>query len=269
VSRSSNTWEFRLRQARDLAVTLSTEYHRIVTVAPNGVQIELYTLDDAQPSEGAQFDGPLHALETASAALELFADLYGPYPHNRLVVVESEFPDGMEFSGIVFVGGEWFRSYSGDPASYLTLITAHEVAHQWWYDLVGSNQSAEPWLDESLCTYSEFVFLEENYPQLTDWWWRFRVYSWGPDGLVDSSVYAFDNTRAYINAVYLRGATLLHELRAVMGGETFFAWLNTYASTMKGQIADANDLWHAMSDDALQRTTEIRKRFLRHPGGTE
>ncbi len=260
VSREGRAWRFQLSGARDLAISLSSVYRRHMAEALNeAVQVELYTFDEPETEEAAR-----QALHTAVAALNLFADLYGPYPYERLVIVESDFPDGMEFSGLVYVGGEWFRAYRGDPASYLTLITAHEVAHQWWYHCVANDQSRHPWLDEALATYSEYVFLQENYPDLADWWWDFRVNSFNPEGFVDSTVYEFDTSRGYINAVYLRGAQFIHALRREIGTEAFFAWLSEYVASMSGQIATPADLWAALDADLLAQTRETRRAFLRH-----
>ncbi len=269
VRQRGTAWEFTLLAGRDLTISLSDQFHRSVAAAPNGVQVEVYTLDDAQPPQDATYDAPAHALITAAAAVELYADLYGDYPYERLVVLQSDFPDGMEFSGLVFVGGEWFRSYNGDPACYLTLITAHEVAHQWWYSIVANDQGAVPWLDEALATYSELVFLEENYPGLVDWWWRFRVDGYSPEGYVDSTVYQFDSLRAYINAVYLRGARLMHRLREVMGGEAFFAWLHDYVTAMRGRVAFPADLWATLPPDLREATFAPRAEYLRVPGRAE
>src|SRR5690606_6507172 len=101
--------------------------------------------------------------------------LFGVYPHERMLVVQGDFPDGMEFSGLVFVSTDWFKSFKGETGSYLTLITIHEVAHQWWYMRVGNDPALSPWLDEALATYSEYLFMEEYYPSLKEWWWQFRV----------------------------------------------------------------------------------------------
>lgn len=259
ASRESCGWRYQLANAREITLSLGDNYRQTVAPALDGtVMVELYTFEST-PAEAAE-----QALHTAVAALNLFADLYGSYPYDRLIILESDFPDGMEFSGLVYVGGEWFRSYRGDPASYLTLITAHEVAHQWWYHRVGNDQSRHPWLDEALSTYSEYVFLQESYPPLVDWWWDFRVNSFHPTGFVDSTVYEFNTVRDYINAVYLRGAQFLHALRQEIGTEAFFAWLQTYATNMSGQIAAPADLWAALEPELFDRTEEIRQTFLRH-----
>ncbi len=193
--------------------------------------------------------------------------MFGALPQQRLVVVEADFPDGMEFSGLIFVGAGWFDQWTGTPQSYLTIITAHEVAHQWWYARVGSDQALTPWLDEALATYSEYLFYEAHYPELSDWWWQFRVATFVPDGFTDaapvgSSVYTFPNLRSYINAVYLRGARMLHQLRRDLGTEAFLAWLAAYAQAGDGRIADPDLLWSLLTPEQQQQTEATRRRYL-------
>lgn len=257
VSTGDHAWRIRLSAARDFSLSLSERF-QVVSRRVNGVNVELYAL--------AERPAINHALTVAADALALFEDLYGDFPYNRFVVVEGDFPDGMEHSGLVFVGTNWFNSYNDDPASYLTLITAHETAHQWWYALVGNDSALDPWLDESLSTYSEYVFLEEYYPALRDWWWDFRVNSFvggdGPYLTTDQSVYAFHSAREYINSVYLRGAELLQGVREVIGTDAFFAWLRAYADANRGRIARPSSLWSLLSPYQLAATAALRSAYL-------
>jgi hypothetical protein len=224
------------------------------------VTVELYSFDDAMvPTESGLVDSAAHALDTAAQSLAMFADLFGEYPYDRFIVVQGDFPDGMELSALVFVGGDWFRSYTGNPAGYLTIITAHEVAHQWWYAHVGSDQANTPWLDEALATYSEFIYFEEYYPELKDWWWQFRVESFVPPDFagatVDSTVYQFSSIREYINAVYLRGARMLDVRRT--GDDAFFDWLRR-AEAGTGRVVTADLFWALLSPSELARSRTRR-----------
>ncbi len=257
VSTGDHAWRIRLANARDFSMSLSESFHTL-TRRVNGVSVELYALADRPAAN--------HALTTAADALALFEDLYGDYPYDRYVIVEGDFPDGMEHSGLVFVGTNWFNSYANDPAGYLTLITAHETAHQWWYGLIGNNSAADPWLDEALSTYSEYVFLEEYYPELRDWWWDFRVNSFvgggGPYLGTDQPVYAFRSVREYINSVYLRGADLLQGVREVIGTDAFFAWLRAYADANRGRIARPASLWSLLTPYQLAATAGVRGEYM-------
>ncbi len=258
-------WHYRLTKARDFSMSLGEGFRITRQQTPSGVIVEIYTFDDALvASSGGTIDTAAVALDVATKSVTLFERLFGSYPYQRLLIVQADFPDGMEFTGIVFVGGDFFRNYGG-LNGYLSIITAHEVAHQWWYGLVGNDQALAPWLDEALATYSEYLFLSEYYPQYTDWWWDFRINRFSPEGFVDSSVYEFGTRRAYINAIYLRGVRLLHDLRADVGDDTFFQWLRRYAEAGAGRVMTSSDFWNILSPDQLRATEATRQRYLRQP----
>ncbi len=259
VRSSANTWRFELCDSRELSLSLSDQFRLLTTTSAGGTPVELFLLDsgDEQAMHAAR-----HALQVATDALDLFEERFGPFLFDRLVVVEGDFPDGMEFSGLVFVSEAWFRTWQGTPNDWLTLITAHEVAHQWWYAAVGNDQAAAPYLDEALATYSELLFVEHYYPELVEWWWAFRVNAYSPSGPVDMPVTAFNAPRPYINTVYLQGARMLHDLRLAMGDEAFFAWLTHYVEAMRGKIAEPADFWGAMTAEAYALTAPIRQQYL-------
>lgn len=265
---SQRTWQFILPHSRDFTLSLSEEFQIIRQQAANGIEIEVYAFADAQVTteSGNHIDSANYALKTAATALAMFSDLYGAYPYSRMVVVQGDFPDGMEFTGLVFVSGDWFRRFVGNPASYLMLITVHEIAHQWWYARVGSNQAQDPWLDEALATYSEYVFIEEYYPELRDWWWDFRVNNYAPEGFVDSTVYQFSSIREYINVVYLLGARMLNDLRRDLGTEAFFDLLRRYVEAGAGRIVTPELFWSLLTPEQLAATRATRRKYLRQPG---
>jgi hypothetical protein len=269
VTRSADgSWQIVHTEAREIALSLSDRFDVRSAQASNGVMIEAYTLGDTLvETDSGRIDGADHAVDVAVRSLTMFSDLFGAYPDERLVLVQGDFPDGMEFSGLIFVGASWFERWPGSPQSYLTIITAHEVAHQWWYASVGSDQALTPWLDEALATYSEYIFYEEYYPELRDWWWQFRVYSFVPEGFADiepvsSSVYRFDNLRSYINAVYLRGARMLHELRQDVGTDAFFAWLEEYAQIGSGLIMTPANFWARLTPEEMAQTEDTRAFYM-------
>lgn len=262
------TWRYTLEAARDFPLSMSDAFQKNTVTLENGITVEMYSFENAMVRTNAEgVPAPVFALEMAAKSLEMFADLFGPYPYERLLVVQGDFPDGMEFSGLVFVGGSWFMRWPGGPDSYLALITVHEVAHQWWYLQVGNDTALSPWLDEALSTYSEYIFLEEFYPELRDWWWGFRVDSFYPEGSVDQSIYEFDNARSYINAVYLRGARMMRDLRDDLGTESFFQWLVDYAAAGNGAIATPELLWSLLTPEQFEATAMTRAAYFRDPQG--
>ena len=259
-------WQVELRQSRDFALSLSEKYQLHEGLTASGVDVNVYTLRDSQA--GVNINGEnsaTHVLAITIQALELFETLFGKYPRDRLVVVQGDFPDGMEFTGLVYVGSAWFAQFDGTPYNYLTLVSVHEIAHQWWYALIGSDAALHPWLDEALATYSEYLFIESQFPADKNWWWSFRVASFSPQGDVDSVVYEFTTFREYINAIYLRGAQMLHNLREDMGDEQFFQLLRSYAETGTGQVADPGLFWGLLPAAQAPLTIETRNEFLRDP----
>ena len=270
VEQDGDMWTYQHTNGREFGASISHTFRQSTATAANGVPVDVYSFPDAivpHPESGEWIDSGQYAARVTAESVALYAEKFGPYPHERMVIVQGDFPDGMEFSGFAFVSTDWFTGFTGDPKSYLMLITVHEVAHQWWYDLVGNDQAYDPWLDEALATYSEYIYIEEYYPELTDWWWWFRVNRLNPDGRVSSSVYDFDRIRPYINAVYLRGVLMLDDVRTTLGDEAFYAWLRRYAETNAGHIADGDDLWNLLTPAQQDATAVIRTMFLRDTGG--
>jgi hypothetical protein len=265
---SADIWRFQASDLRTFTLCVSAGFSKLTATSDDGVTIDLYYFAKLQPNkapDGTPISGPQHALETARQAVNRFTKLFGPLPYKRLVVVEGDFADGMEFSGMVFVSHDWFLRYEGKPDTWLTVITAHEISHQWWYSLVGSDQGEAPYLDEAFALYSELLYLEDKYPALVPWWWQFRVKMYQPQGFVDARTFDFTNLRLYINAVYLRGALMLQEIRERIGDEAFYKWLRAYATAQSSRIATPADLWQAMSPADYGKTADIRLKYLRQP----
>ncbi len=189
-------------------------------------------------------------LESMSQALVLYSNLFGAYPHPALAGVQAGFMDGMEYDGLFFLSTDFYNWFKDPPADFLVALAAHEVAHQWWSGLVGSDQALQPWLDEALCTYSEHIFYENLYPEALEWWWQYRVNYYQPAGWVDISVYdvpqEFGYYRQYRDPVYLRGALFLDELRKLVGDPAFFTSLRQYAARFAYRQASAADFFEIL-----------------------
>ena len=223
---------YRLEAARNFAWSVSDQYQVLITTVAD-VQVLGYSFP-----YHASSDEP--ALQTTADALALFSDLFGPYPHESLSVVEADFLNGMEYEGLNFLSHAFYDYFTGTPENNLVIIAAHEVAHQWFYGQVGNDQALEPWLDEALCTYSESLFYKHTYPDLLEWWWDNRVRFHEPTGWVDSTIYDTNDFKVYKDAVYLRGAMFLDDLRVLIGDEAFNAFLLDYLKQYTDEQATAN-----------------------------
>jgi hypothetical protein len=165
-------------------------------------------------------------LEAAARQLEILNDLVGPYPYPELDVVDVPGAfGGIEYPGIVFIGTL--------GTSWLIEPTVHEVAHQWFYALIGDDQLHEPWLDEALATYSEVIYYEETGQRgaaaglLSQM--RSRVRSTPDPTLpIGWGVGEYPNPDVYAALVYGKGALFLDALRGEIGDEAFQAFLKSY-----------------------------------------
>lgn len=237
VERISYDWHYRLENARSFALSVSADYQTASTTV-NGATMTSYYFND----ESAQGQA---VLENVAKALATYGALFGPDPYPSLSIVESTFYDGMEYDGLFFLSRDFYTFYDGTVLNDLIDIAAHETAHQWWFGAVGNDQALEPWLDEALATYSERLFYEQNYPEVTAWQ-TFRIDAFNPTGWVDTDIYHGGDFRTYANAVYLRGAQFLQALRGRMGDEAFVAFLKDYAAQMAGQRASAADFFRIL-----------------------
>ena len=202
------------------------------------------------------------ALQDTVDAAKLYSELFGPLARKSISMVQADFLDGMEFDGLFFLSKGFFNTYDGSPKGYLTAIAVHETAHMWFYGLVANDQAMEPWLDEALCTYSELLYYERYHPELVDWWWYFRVNFYEPVGMIDLPVYDYRGFLPYRNAVYLRGAQFLQEIRDVVGDEAFFAALKSYAQGGAGSIQRAEDFFAAIAENSHEDIRPVRLKYF-------
>ncbi len=198
----------------------------------------------------------------ATQSLGLYEAKYAPYPYESLSVVESDMADGQEYDGLVFLSSKFYTDYGGTAQSNLFSIGTHEIAHQWWFGLVGDDQAKEPWLDEAMAVYSERIFYEYNYPNYGDWWWNFRVNYFGPSGYVDSDIYSFSTFRDYVDAVYLNGAEMLDDLRTRVGDDAFFAFLRDYAASYGGGRASGDDFFATLRRHTNKDFSDILQTYM-------
>ena len=204
-------------------------------------------------------------LQAAADSLALFEQTFGPYPYTELDVVEAPLVGGVggvEFSGLVTVaqmllqpdqrfdlnrlssilslagGGatDSLKSLIPDSKEMLDLVVAHEVAHQWWHVLVGSDSRREPFTDEGLAQWSALYFLERARgsevakhaeQQLVTSYQTMRMLG-NDDAPVSRPAESFPSMLAYGGIVYGKGPLVYRELRKAVGDEVFLGTLAEY-----------------------------------------
>lgn len=203
------------------------------------------------------------ALQASNEALQVFSQRYGTYQHKSLAIVMGDFNDGMEFSAFYYLSKDFYNLYDGTPANYLTFVAVHETAHQWWFDQVANDQALQPWIDESLATYSERIYYESVHPDLVSWWWTYRIDFYKPEGFVDIPIYEGEGFRPYTNAVYFQGAKFLENLRLRIGDEAFFAFIQDYVKQSNGKIITANDFFRILKTHTTLDVSDLINQYFR------
>jgi aminopeptidase N len=161
-------------------------------------------------------------------ALEIYAPLYGEYPflREKYGMAEFQWTSSMEHQTMTSLSE---RVVTSDGTGYGTIV--HELAHQWWGDLVTMSTWQDIWLNEGFATYSEVLFYERYYnlsagELMSNSYDDKQVYGrLGGTVTAENLSNPFDDT----GAIYTKGAWVLHMLRHLMGDEQFFATLKDYS----------------------------------------
>ncbi len=253
---NGDSLHYHMERARTFVLSASNEF-KVDQSAVGPVKISSYYFSGDKNASDA-------VLWMATQSLGLYQAKFASYPYQSLSIVETDVPDGQEYDGLVFLSNNFYSDYNGTAKSDLITIGTHEIAHQWWFGLVGSDQAMEPWLDEAMAVYSERIFYEFNYPNFGDWWWNFRVNYFGPTGYVDSSIYSFGTFRSYVNAVYLNGANFIDDLRTRIGDEAFFAFLRDYTSQFSYGHATSSGFFAVLRQHTNKDFSDILQRYFQN-----
>ncbi|MBF6568407.1 MAG: DUF3458 domain-containing protein [Candidatus Binataceae bacterium] len=138
--------------------------------------------------------------------------------------------------------------FSSDP------LVAHELAHQWWGDLLTCRDWAHAWLNEGFATYFEALWCEKNLGA-DEFAWNLRqdrANYFGEDAHHYRRPIVCNRYRAPIELfdrfLYEKGGLVLHMLRRLLGDQLFFRSLNLYCTRHRGQSVITQDLQRACED---------------------
>ncbi|MGA5452761.1 M1 family metallopeptidase [Streptomyces umbrinus] len=186
--------------------------------SPGGVRVKSYWAPNT-PAAGVRLNR-----KDGVAAVDRFGKEFGRYPYDEIdLVMTKEFGGGMEYPGLVLLG----TTEEGSAV-------VHEVAHQWWYGIVGNDEYGAPWLDESFAQYANARFYGWDTSDC-----------WSDDWPSEST--ALTNSMAYwakhrdeYHLVYTAGPCALARLEDTLGADTMARLLKRYA----------RDHWYGLSTTA-------------------
>ena len=175
------------------------------------------------------------ALRLGTRAVRAYARWFGPYGRAELDIVEGPHVVargaglGMEYPELVLT-----------PAR--ARVLEHEVAHQWWYGIVGDDEYREPWLDESFATYAGLRLADE----------LGRCDPPGGRPRLTASMKAFERSgdRRYFSVVYVGGSCALSTLQRALGRARFDRLLRALVRAHRDGIMTTEDFVAAVRSAA-------------------
>ncbi len=145
IEGATTTYTYEENNVKDIAFTLSKNYE-IVKNKVDDIEICYYYVNDSEPEK---------SLQIISEAITFFNNEYCQYPYSHFVVSQADFIyGGMEYPCLVYID----KSLENKDKFY-TIV--HEIAHQWWYGLVGVNEIVDGYIDEGLTELSTLNFFNK------------------------------------------------------------------------------------------------------------
>lgn len=201
---------------------------RDVSVAVGDFATAEGSVGDTRVIVGVADQNPEQLLDRVSVAVAALEDYFGDFPFDTLSVARLEdYGGGIEYPAMILLAD------GGD------VTLTHEIAHMWFYGMVGGNQALDPWLDESFATYAEGLITgppEDPEPALEN-----------PLD-VGLPIYEFPGSEEYLGTVYGKGSAMLDLARAEAGPDEFDAALQCYLNAHAWQIATPKDVEDALRE---------------------
>ncbi len=266
-----------LRMSSYLVAFVFGDMQRKLTKTKSGVEIGVFATRAHQPKE-LDF-----ALDIAKRSIEFFEDFYEtPYPleHSYQVALPDFSAGAMENWGCVTYREAYLLldpdNTSLEMKQLVATVIAHELAHQWFGDLVTMKWWDNLWLNESFANMMEYVAIDALEP---NWkiWEMFQTSEVpaalqrdATDGV--QSVHVMVNDPAEIDAlfdsaiVYAKGSRMLVMVRALLGDEALREGLKNYFAAHKYGNATGDDLWKALGEASGLDIGAIMHSWLEQPG---
>jgi aminopeptidase N len=219
-------------------ITFSDWYHKVSNPS-DSIEVKYYVWREDSLKA-------VSAFKNVVDMMKFFSLKFGEYPFEKygMVAVYPFRYGGMEHQTMTTIHRRWLDGNSEGGI-------AHELAHQWWGDLVTCETWAEIWLNEGFASYGDALYTEykygfETFKSKLEYWTKayFRE-----DSIIRYPIYNPPSGKLFGTAVYYKGAWVLHMLRNLIGDSAFFAvlqeWGRRYAygtGTTQKFIQVVNDI---------------------------
>jgi aminopeptidase N len=207
-------------------------YHRVSNPS-DSVEIKYYIWQ--ADSAGTTYNA-VTSFANVVDMLTFYSTVFGKYPFDKygMAAVYPFGAGGMEHQTMTTIHRGWLTNGGSQGG------IAHELAHQWWGDMVTCGTFKDIWLNEGFATYSEALWEEHFYGSA-----RFSSLMSGIQHFTDGSwqVPIYDPPQNYLfgDVEYSKGAWVLHMLRGLLGDSAFFNVFKTYRQRFEYKSATTDD----------------------------
>jgi hypothetical protein len=263
-----------LRPITLLGLTFSQ--HRTVTAQTGEVDVTIY-MDKDMPKSSSREE---EIVELIDETLPFYSKSFGDYPYKKLDIVQM--PDNYEYGQglptVLMLWGLYFRSdYLLDRdlsvnkyfnvQQFFRGFLAHELAHQWWGNVVIPKTYRDAWLSEGMATYAADLFIEnmvgkeQFYEMLKTHARQARKADKAGAIILGRRLKEF-----YQPVVYDKGAMVLHMLRQIAGDENFYKILSVFYQNSHRRMVTTADFRRVAEDVMAQDMDWFFDQWLRDTG---
>lgn len=198
---------------------------------------------------------------------QVFESAFGPYPFEKVGYMSTT-KGAMEHQTMIAINTAILRQRDS-----VNLVAAHELAHQWFGDLVSPADFRYAWLTESFATWSESFWLENLYNR--DAYFTSQVFKNGQYiGTIsrNEGIFALEDfprqepSSNYPETIYQKGAVVLGMLRYRLGDSAYFRGLRSYLSANAGGNATTDTFFDAMEEASGQQLDAFVTEWIRSKG---
>ena len=247
---NKEVWHWKLDRPHSIyLITLAVARFAEVVTEWDGIPIVYYC------EKGREEDAKRGFKKTA-AAMRILSEKTGVrYPYSRYAqVAVAEYPGGMEHTTATTQTDACLIDAQAATDHDLDTLVAHELAHQWFGDLVTCAEWPHAWLNEGFATYSEVVFLREDRGEdeaLYELLLNRRVYLDEDSGRYRRAIVCRtykDPWTIFDRHLYEKGCWVLRMLHLELGDELFWKGVGHWLEKHKDGIAETQDLVAAFEE---------------------
>ena len=276
--KATGVWKFETtpRMSSYLLAFAAGDMQGITAKTKNGTLVGVYATK-AHPASNLEF-----ALDIAVRCIEFYEEYYGvkyPIPQSLHVALPDFSAGAMENWGLVTYREIYLLVDENSTAlsrQTVALVVAHELAHQWFGNLVTMKWWDDLWLNESFANMMEYVSvdaIEPSWKIFEDFQTTGAPYALkrdATDGVqsVHVEVKHPDEINTLFDGaiVYAKGSRLMHMLRRWLGDDAFRKGLGAYFEKHQYGNTIGRDLWDALSQASGRDVAAFMDAWLEQPG---